>query len=188
MGWILNYEASTFQLPPFQLSDLKALLAIPSTQQCIVVPKLRLLVGKLRSVHMAVHGAIEHFYYIQEALTKAGTGTRSYLSKVFHREISHLQRLCADSLAWPHFLAEVVRSLPTALGFCDASDTGVGGVWIYPNGTDEIFVWFMQWPADIVPDLVSWTNPTGGIINSDLELAALVLQESCFMFVCLLPA
>ena len=31
LGWILNYEAGTFQLPSYRLADLKALLAIPST-------------------------------------------------------------------------------------------------------------------------------------------------------------
>ena len=46
----------------------------------------------------------------------------------------------------------------------------------------------MQWPADIVSDLVNWTNTTGGITYSDLELPALVLQEYCFLFVCLRPA
>ena len=78
-------------------------------------------------MHLAVHGSIGHFLYIQEALTKAGTGTRDYLSKSFHREISHWQRLYAHSLARPRFLGELVQRLPTALGFCDALVTGAGG-------------------------------------------------------------
>ena len=75
-------------------------------------------------------------------------------------------------------MTEVARCLPTALGFYGASGTGAGGVCIYPNGTEAKFVWRVQWPADIVLDLVTWDNLAGGITYSGSELAALVLQES----------
>ena len=77
-------------------------------------------------MHLAVPGAIGHFYYIQEALTKAGTGTWDYLSKAFNQDISQGQRLCADSLARPRFLEKLVQRLPIALVFCDASGTSAG--------------------------------------------------------------
>ena len=86
-------------------------------------------------MHLSVPGGIGKFFYIQEDLTRAGTGERAYLSNAFHRETSHWQRLCNDSLARPRFLVEVVQRLPTALRFCDAPGTGVGGVWIDPDGT-----------------------------------------------------
>ena len=79
-------------------------------------------------------------------------------------------------------MAEVVQRLPNALGFCDTSGTGAGGVWIESDGTGAKFVWQVQWPAEIVSDLVTWDNTAGGITNSDFELAALVLQKSCFLF------
>ena len=123
-------------------------------------------------MHLAVPGAIGNFFFIQEALTKSGTSSKAYLSKAFHREIAHWQRLSTDSLSRARFLAEVVCCLPTALGFCDALGVGAGGVWIDPDGS-------LQWLEDIVADLVTWENSTGGIINSDLGLAALLLQESC---------
>ena len=104
LGWILNSEAGKFQLPSRRIKEFKALLDISPTRQCIAVPKLRSLIGKLRSMHLAVTGAITHFFYIQEALTKSGTGTQAYLSNAFHQEISHWQRLYNDSLAQPHFL------------------------------------------------------------------------------------
>ena len=135
-------------------------------------------------MHLAVPGAIGHFFFIQEALAKAGTASKDYLSKAFHREIAHWQRLSTNSLARPHFLEEVVRCLPTALGFCDASGAGAGRIWIDPDGTGKNFVWRLQWPEDIVADLVTWENPTRGITNSDLELSALLLQESLFHLAC----
>ena len=188
MLWILNFEAGTFLLPPLRLADLKTFLAIPSTRRRNVVPRILLIIEKLRSMQLVVPVSIGHLYYTQEGLTKTGTGTRDYLSKAFNWEISHWRQLCADSLARPHFLEEVVRRLPIDLDFCDASGMGAGGgLWIYPNGMGANFVWCVQWPADISSDMVSWTNPTRGITNSDLELAELVLQYYCFPFVCSRP-
>ena len=96
----------------------------------------------------------------------------------------HWQRLSTDSFARPRFLAEVVCRLLTDLGFFDASGVSTGGVWIDPDGSGKNFVWWLQWPEDIVADLVTWKTPTGGITNSDLELVVLMLQESCFPLAC----
>ena len=180
LRWILNSKKGTFQLTSRQLKELKSLLAIHPSQRLIPVSKLRSLIGKLLSMHLVVPGAIGNFFYIQESLTKVGTATKAYLSKAFHREISNWQRLCKDLLARPRFLADVVQRLPNALGFCDASGMGTGVVWIDPDGTGASFVWRVKCLAEIVSDLVTWDNPTGGTTNSDLELAALVLQKSCF--------
>ena len=84
LGWILNSKAGTFQLPSRRLKELKALLDILPTRRRIAVPKLRSLIFKLRSMHLVVPGTIGHFFYIQENLTKAVTGTLAYLSKALH--------------------------------------------------------------------------------------------------------
>ena len=85
-------------------------------------------------------------------------------------------------------MAELVQLLPTALGFYDALGTGEGGgVGIDPDGTGENFVWSVQWTEYIFSDLVTRDNTSGGITNSYLELAALVLQESCFLIICSRP-
>ena len=173
---ILDSKMGTFQLPFCRIKELKSLLVISPRQRRIPVSKLRSLIGKLRYMHLTVPGAIVHLFYIQEALAKAGTAMKAYLTKAFHREISHWQCLCKDSLSQPRFLEEAVQCLPTTLGLCDASGMGAGGVWIDPDGTGENFVWRVKWPADIVSDLVTWDNPAGVITNSDLELAALVLK------------
>jgi hypothetical protein len=35
---------------------------------------------------------------------------------------------------------------------------------------------FLQWPRDITAAVISESNPTGMLTNSDLEMAAVVLQ------------
>ena len=109
---------------------------MPSHQvnRALKSPSSALALVKLRSMHLSVPGSIKHFLYIQEALKKSGTAKKAYLSKAFNREILHWQRLYKDLLAWPRFLAQVVQRLLTKLGFCDASGTGAGGVWIDPDG------------------------------------------------------
>ena len=84
-------------------------------------------------------------------------------------------------------MAEVLQRLPNALGFCDDLGMDEGEVWIEPDGKGEKFIWQVQWLSDIVSDLVTWDNPAGGITNPYLELAALVLQDSCFPIICSRP-
>lgn len=52
----------------------------------------RSLLKKLRSMHMAISGTINHFYRLQHALTKA-TPKPAYLSNNFHSEIQYEQNL-----------------------------------------------------------------------------------------------
>ena len=114
----------------------------------------------------------------------AGTGRCAYLSKGFRRDVLYWRKLCRDVLNRPTFLTEVVQCLPTELGFCDESGLVTGGVWMDHNGYSSRFLWQLACPKEIVEDLVSWSNPLRGITNPDIELLALVLQESCFPNVC----
>jgi hypothetical protein len=65
---------------------------------------------------------------------------------------------------------------PAYIGYCDASAFGAGGVWF--SGTMPLpeTVWRLQWPRDITAAVVSESNPTGKLTNSDLEMAAVVLH------------
>ena len=89
LGWIIDTEKGTIQLPPCRLVELKDLLDIPASLWRMSVKKLRALIGKLRSMHLAVPSAIRHFYHIQAALTKADSGRQAYLSQAFHAKIAY---------------------------------------------------------------------------------------------------
>ena len=90
--------------------------------------ELECLVGKLRSMHLAVPGAVAHLYHIQRALSQAGTD-RAWLSPDFHQEIADWTTLAAQTADRPTHLANIVWREPTHLGFCDASGLRAGGVW-----------------------------------------------------------
>ena len=50
LGWTSDLEAGKFQLPSLRLKELKALLEKSPNQRHITFPKLRSLIGKLRSI------------------------------------------------------------------------------------------------------------------------------------------
>ena len=54
-------------------------------------------------------------------------------------------------------------------------------MWLDAARAGQNLVWRLPWSPDIVSNLVSSTNPQGTITNSDLELAALVLQEATLL-------
>ena len=85
--------------------------------------------------------------------------------------------MLANISSRPTRIAELIPLLVSALGYHDASGQGAGGVW-YPSATllprsqtPAPVLWRFQWPDDITASLVSESNPTGTITNSDLELA-----------------
>ena len=55
----------------------------------MVRKELEQLMGKLRSMHLAVTGAVAHLYHIQSALFQGVGGVdRAWLSPEFHQEIT----------------------------------------------------------------------------------------------------
>ena len=98
------------------------------------------LVVKLRSMHLAVTGAVAHLFHIQSALNQGGVD-REWLSPDFHCELANWKALTLQAESRPTHLAEIIRQEPTHLGFCDASELGAGGVWLDPARTGQNLVW-----------------------------------------------
>jgi hypothetical protein len=51
-------------------------------------------------------------------------------------------------------------------------------VWFGANTALASIVWRIQWPKDITDAVISSSNPTGRLTNSDLEMAGVLLQEA----------
>ena len=127
LGWIIDTKAGTIALPERKLQELRDLLDIPTSQRRMGRKELEHLLGKLRSMHLVVPGAVAHLYHIQCALSQAGTD-RAWLSSDFYREIADWNMLADQTANRPTHLAEIVRRKPTHLGLCNASGLGAGGV------------------------------------------------------------
>ncbi len=83
--------------------------------------------------------------------------------------------LLRESTNEPTRCRELVAGWPDYIGIVDASGHGVGGVIFGELSacTPVVFRW--EWPDDIKQDIISLTNPTGRLTNSDLEMAGLVI-------------
>jgi hypothetical protein len=68
LGWIINAIAGTVQLPLCQLLWLVAILAkLPCTKMCITTKRWQQIVGKLRSMVLAIPGLRGLFSLLQES-------------------------------------------------------------------------------------------------------------------------
>ena len=77
---------------------------IPATQRRMGQKELECLVRKLRSMHLAVPGAVVHLFHIQCALNQGGVEW-VWLSPAFHRKLSDWKALALQAVSRPTHLA-----------------------------------------------------------------------------------
>ena len=81
IGWVVNTNKVTLLLSPNHKTELLYLPNIPPSCRRMAVKSLERLVGKLRSMHLEVPGAIGHFYAMKVALTCSSHRATAYLSE-----------------------------------------------------------------------------------------------------------
>ena len=88
LGWIIDTINMTIQLPPHRVEKLAEILAsVPSTQRCTSVKKWHSILGKLRSMALALPGSRNIFSTMQDALS-AKTGGQVALNKGVHNALA----------------------------------------------------------------------------------------------------
>ena len=71
LGWLIGTHRGTLVLFSKKRLELLSILEIPTTQHRILVKNMERFVSKLRSMKLAVPGAIGYFYAMQVALAPA---------------------------------------------------------------------------------------------------------------------
>ena len=184
LGWVINTSSMTIHLPPHRVDRLNSILSsIPLHQKRLSIKKWHKTLGELRSMSLALPGSRNLFSTMQHALTTK-TKTRIALRKGVHAALQDFRWMQADISNRPTRIAEIIPLNPCAKGYHDASGQGAGGVWfcnpeLCPRqGTQptQPLVWRLQWPHDILSNLVTTSNPHGSVTNSDLELAGGLLH------------
>jgi hypothetical protein len=200
LGWIIDSVAMTISLPQRRLDRLAELLSsIPLDQKRLSLDRWHGLLGELRSMTIALPGARGLFSSLQAALSTR-EGRRLRLSKGFHDSLQDFRWIHQDLARRPTRLQELVPAPPSLLGAHDASGYGAGGVWfphltvtprsarvksLRTDGTvrrhrlreARPIVWRYPIPENLQSRLVSHSNPSGDINNSDFELAGSLLQQ-----------
>ena len=174
----MDTKKGTLPLSSKRKDELLSLLNISSTCRRMTVKSLERLIGKIRSMHFAIPGAIYYFYSMHVVLTSARSAyrTTTYLLARFHQYMHFWRELCEFMDIRPICLAEIVHRDSSDLRCRDASGDMAGGVWVDPNEDRVNKGWKVQWPEYITAKLVSFDNLKIAITKSDLKLASLVLQ------------
>jgi hypothetical protein len=197
LGWIVDCILLTLELPEHRKERLKAILdEIPRSQKRISVKKWQQVLGEFRSMAIAIPGSRGLFSLLQEALRHQTNG-RIRLSKGVHDTLDDFRWLAADLASRPTRLYEIVpQPDPELVGAQDASGEGMGGVWFpstnrlleRPDGISSSaesttskslgpLLWRSRFEPSTIKELVSSSNPSGSVTNSDFELAAGLVQN-----------
>ena len=132
---------------------------------------------------LALPGARNIFSAMQDALVLT-SNNRIALRKGVHQALEDFRWMADNISSRPTRLAELVPLAPAVLGFHDASGAGAGGV-AYPSDSiasrlgvaaQQPILYRLQWPKEVVSQLITESNPQGSITNSDLELAGGLLH------------
>ena len=98
--------------------------------------------------------------------------------------IEGARTLLRESTTTPTRCRELVAGWPDFIGVQDASGQGVGGVIYGENMPCVPTVFRYEWPEDIKNDIITLKNRRGGITNSDLEMAGLLMTWLVMEAVC----
>ena len=144
-------------------------------QKTVPLKTLQVLVGKLRHASVILPVAKGFFTPLNNPMKgspkQVGMGASSEVQAALEDLISIMKMLSRH----PTHVNELVADMPRYAGYQDAAVEGTGGVWFSLINHMLPSVWREEFPTNIAANVISDDNPSGGITNSDLELAAEVL-------------
>lgn len=179
LGWIIDTVDETIELPQRRLARLDSILSdLPRSKTRISVKTWHQVLGELRSMTLAIPGLRGFFSLLQEALRHVHQ-KRIRLTSATHDFLDDIRWLVQSLHLRPTRFREVVPTPIRVAGTCDACQQGMGGVLFLPTPETDFqpLLWRSEFPPCIRDQLVSWSNPTGTITNSDLELAGTIAQH-----------
>ena len=134
---------------------------------------------------IAIPGAPGLFSLLQEAFWHfKSSRLRIRRLKAVYGFLDDFWWLAKVTVSRPTRIAELVPSNPALLGACNTAGTGMGGVAFIPSSNpiddDDVvpILWRKPFPIKIEKKLVSFSNPTGSITNSDLELCGNIAHHN----------
>ncbi|KAL3811082.1 hypothetical protein ACHAXA_009030, partial [Cyclostephanos tholiformis] len=184
LGWIIDTVHMTISLPPHHIDCLGEIIdSFPATQKCTSIKCWHGALGKLRFMALALPGLHDIFSAMQNALSTQSKG-RIALHKGVHDALDDFHWMHRNISTCPMRIAELIPLPSVATGHHDASGSGAGGIWFPgPNITPRLgikptapIVWRHVWPEAIKSHLITDSNLSGSLGNSDLELTGGLLH------------
>lgn len=183
LGWLIDTQAMTLQLPLRRLVRLREILeSLPRSRKQVSITTWHKVLGELRSMALGIPGSRGLFSALQFRFRHDKHKIR--LTTMVHDFLDDFRWLFNDLQRRPTRIYEIVPTDPHIIGTTDASGVGMGGVFFRPTYDStadapkyESYLWRAPFPDSVRQQLVTFDNPKGIITNSDLELAATVAQN-----------
>jgi len=174
LGWLIDTVRQTIRLPSHRVARLLDIFSELREARRVSITRWQQVLGELRSMLIAIPGGRGLFSILQTGFRYADKH-RIRLDSHVHAQLDDFEALALDLASRPTRLAELISDALAAIGSVDASGTGMGGVWFTVDGRP--LLWRERFPPDIVSRLVSSSNPTGDLTNSDFELTGVVAHQ-----------
>jgi len=170
LGWDIDTHMMTLTLPQHRLETLIDHISSFLPKKRTSRRQWQRLLGTLRSTTPALYGAEHLFSLLQHVLTDQ-LRPRLRLSSLIKESLEDWLRLAQTAVEHPVPLHTLVPRKPTILSATDASGMGMGGFWLSPT---QRCLWRAPFPTSVRQELITATNVSGTLTNSDLEHAALL--------------
>ena len=173
LGWLIDGEHRTVILPESKASAYTMELRKLLRKKKIPLARFRKIVGKLRFAALCLPAGRALMTPLNMALRGEprfiGSGKKSEV----HESLGDWLKLIESLASRPTSVHELRAKVIDFYGYCDACNTGVGGVWLPLHSPLDAFVWRFKWPKDIAQKLSTYD----GLSISEAEGAGVLLQQ-----------
>jgi hypothetical protein len=169
LGFLINGVDRTVRLAEAKAQAIAAEIVAVLRKTHVNLKRFRSLLGKLQHAARILPAAKGLFTPLNRATKNEPKSIGLGRDSEVRAALIDLKHLILSLATRPTHVSELVEYEPDLAGTCDASSAGAGGLWI--GYGIQPAVWRVEWPADIVE-----LYKQGTLTNSDLEMAAVLLQ------------
>ena len=181
LGWIIDTVRETIELPNHRRLRLLSILQDLLQKRRVSLKTWQKSLGELRSMVLALPGGLGLFSSLYTGFANISTDSRVRITVPIHDSLLDLQHLATDLAQRPTRIGEVTDSLPAAYSAADACGIGMGGIWLSTDPSFVPLLWRSRFDPSIIPLLVTGSNKSGSVTNSDLELAAQLATQDILL-------
>ena len=133
------------------------------------------MISKLRHAFVSIPSGKGLLSPCNAVLRAQPTSVYLHRNHFLRQALSDCRTLLRESTLAPTLCKELVAGWPDFVGVKDASGHGVGGIIVGENKACVPTLFRFEWPDDIKCEIISNSNPSGKLTNSDLECAGLLM-------------
>ncbi|KAL7543039.1 hypothetical protein ACHAXR_012341 [Thalassiosira sp. AJA248-18] len=173
LGWLVDGGLRTLEPPADKAAAYMAELTKMSRKARIPIKRFREIVGKLQFASICLPAGQAFMTALNMALKGDPKFVRNTKGSEVHESLGDWKQLIKELASRPTNVNEIIATLIDYYGYCDACNTGAGGVWLPLDTMLDAFIWRVPWPPDIIKKLQVYD----GLYISDAESAGVLLQQ-----------